>query len=228
MDIDRPRRPMKRSRSSNSWARRRSSGSRRIMRKVSGGMIVHKFTRKMVQSLAITNSLNPQNYAMGWTLNAVPNYGEFTALFDQYRITRIEVTWIYDHNSGDISTAAGVASNANMGLPNLYAVADYDDNTALSGLTDYVQYEPCKIARLNKIQRWTIRPKIAMAAYQAGTFTSYANARSWIDSASPAVVHFGLKWAVDASMCNPANSAAVQIGTMNVITKYWLEMKSTK
>lgn len=213
--------------------RARTKKPKRFMRHVlrrgpSGPHSVHGFTRKAVQTLAVTNETTLVNYANMFALNQLPNYAEFTALFDMFRIKKIEITWIYDHNSGDVSTAAGVAANANMGLPNLYVVTDYDDATVLSAAADYLQYEPCKITRMDKQVRWTIYPHLAVSAYN-GAWTGYKNEKSgWLDASSANIQHYGCKWAIDASMCNITAGASVRIGTLNVYYKYFVDFKLTR
>ena len=222
---DQPR--MKRTRSVGAHAGKYKRGSV-VRRTIARGPKVHEFTRKIIQSLPVTNALSMQSWALNWHLSDLPSSTEFTALFDMYRIKKIEITFIYDHNSGDVATSAGVAANANMGMPNLFLVTDHDDDTVLGGSSDYMQYEPCSISRLDQIKRWTVYPRVAMAAYQ-GAFTAYASqGQQWIDAASPGVAHYGCKFGVDASMCNVAASGAVRIGTLNVISKYFLECKDTR
>ena len=209
-------------------APRRKKFMRHVLRKLPASMSVHSFTRKSTQALAVTNAVGIVNYANMYTLAQLPNYSEFTALFDMYRINKIEITWIYDHNSGDVATSAGVAANANMGVPNIVIVTDYDDASALSVINDYLQYEPCRICRLDKPVRHTLRPHTAVAVYN-GAFSGYGNDRArWIDCDSSAAEHYGCKWAVDATMCNIAGSAAVRIGTLNVYYKFFVDFRSTK
>lgn len=148
---DQPR--MKRTRSVGAHAGKYKRGSV-VRRTIARGPKVHEFTRKIIQSLAVTNALSMQSWALNWHLSDLPSSTEFTALFDMYRIKKIEITFIYDHNSGDVATSAGVAANANMGVPNLFLVTDHDDDTVLTGgSSDYMQYEPCSISRLDKIKR---------------------------------------------------------------------------
>lgn len=189
---------------------------------------VFTFSRKVRQSLVVTNDINPINYAMSWTLNSLPNYTEFTNLFDQYRINYIEVKFIYDHNVGEVASSAGIAANANMGLPNVYLARDYDDASALGGIDEYLQYEGCIVRRLGDIFSIRIYPHIASAAY-SGTFTSYKNdTRAWIDVNSTGVAHYGLKMGVDASMCNSAAGAAVAIGRLTLIHTYNISFKNVR
>jgi len=201
---------------------------RSVIRRGPSSKGIHSFTRKSMQALPVTNAVGLVHYANMFTLQQLPNYAEFTALFDMYRIKKIEITWLYDHNSGEVSTSAGVAANASMGLPNIYIVSDYDDASALGAATDYLQYEPCKITRLDKPVRWTIYPHVAVAVYN-GAFAGYKNDKAaWLDVASSAVEHYGCKWAVDATMCNIAASGAVRIGTLNVYYKFFMDFKQTR
>ena len=134
---------------------------------------------------------------MDFQLGYLPNYQEFKDLFDKYKINYVDVTFIYDHNSGEVATSAGIAANANMGLPNIYVVRDYDDKTVLTGVDDYLEYEDCKVHRLDKPFTFRVYPRISTAAY-SGAFTSYTNTKApWIDCNSAGVQHFGIKFGID-------------------------------
>jgi hypothetical protein len=115
--------------------------------------------------------------------NASPAYTEYTGLFDQYRIRLIEA-WLEPIAAQGTTVFGPVASAIDLddanSPGNLASVqAKQDSLTSYGGSSHY--------------HRWV--PHCALAAY-SGVFTSFANVTApWIDSASPAVQHFGLKYA---------------------------------
>lgn len=148
-------------------------------------------------------------------LNDLPNYTEFTALFDQYKITGIKIRLIPEQNQ----QALGVGV---FNIPPIYTVIDYDDDTALTAITDAMQYQNCKIHTTisgSQIVRF-FRPHIAVAAY-SGTFTSYMNkSMQWIDSASPDTRHYGFKIIVAAITTLDT--------TFSVVATYYLKMRNVR
>ena len=204
--------------------RRRGRVQRRVLDRK-----VFTFTRKFKQDIVVQNATSVVNSAMQWKLVDLPNYTEFSALFDMYRINYVDVMFIYDHNSGEVATAAGTAANANMGLPNIYLARDYDDADALSTIDDYLQYEGVVIKRLGNTFTMRVYPHIAVAAYGSGAFSSYKNEKkAWIDCSSQGVAHYGLKMGIDASMCNPMVSAATWIGRLTLVHSFNVSFKNVR
>jgi len=122
-----------------------------------------------------------------FSLSNLPNYTEFTSLYDQYRILQASVSFLPYANSSSSGSVTG-------SFPGIIASAiDYDD-ASLPGTTDLQQYESYKRnpAFLEFVR--TIKPRVAIATYNGSTFTGYANQYApWIDANSPNVPHYGLK-----------------------------------
>jgi hypothetical protein len=118
-----------------------------------------------------------------FTLSALPDSTEFTALFDQYRIMQVRMEF----------TPLFTDTSATVAYPPLYTVIDYDDANSITGAQaneyDSVMYTPTG----TYFER-VFNPRIAIAAY-SGAFTSFGQpkAGTWVDCASPSVIHYGLK-----------------------------------
>lgn len=137
-----------------------------------------------------TLSANTGDTANGFSfaLNSLPNYGEFTALFDQYRILEAIVSFIPLQNMS-------VATSGTTNYPGIFMTAiDYDDANlpATSDLQQYESYQ--RIAAYRPCVR-VVKPRSAVALYNGSTFTGYGTAKhgQWIDAASPSIPHYGLK-----------------------------------
>lgn len=132
------------------------------------------------------NTLTPSYASAYFALNFAVAYTEYTGLFDQYRIDRIEC-WL-DCRSSMGSSASVVMSTA----------IDLDDANVPTGSAQ-VEAKQGSLVGSSLAGRYHIwQPHMAVAAY-TGAFTGYTSeVAGWIDSGSPSVQHYGLKIAIDA------------------------------
>ena len=172
---------------------------------------LHKFTRKCAvtidyvgnsgwsnggytsQSLSFAYSLGGTIVFVGGTnvLTAALGSGDFTALFDQYRIDAVSVQILPNHNSSNVSSSASP-------IPNIYIVKDYDDSNALASLAATLEYGSCKaVSPVFRAYppKFSIRPRILTQTYRSASTTGYAPAHSaiWLDNAATDVPHYGSK-----------------------------------
>lgn len=197
--------------------RKRRTGISRSL--VSVDKQIHKFARTMdMETVAVYDAVLPTHKAYKWRMNDLPNYTEFTNLFDEYRITGVKLKFLYtgsNSNSGTVLT---------QWSPFVYTVIDNDDAAPLAAVTDYEQYTTCKVNKLLNVPSRFIKPKMSLAAY-GGAFTSYTNMQNiWVDSASPGVEYYGFKMGIDT---NPLGGAGANlIGRLRVVAKVYLECRS--
>lgn len=134
------------------------------------------------------------------TLNCLPDYTDLTNLFDQYRINAMELSL---RPIQTIETTSTVAGNPPLSAIIYYCI-DYDDSTPFAASNAGVQ-KMREVASFreralfqNKPVILSCKPHIAMAAYSGGAFTDYANmSHQWIDTVSPDVAHYGVKWIIE-------------------------------
>lgn len=132
---------------------------------------------------AISSGAAPVTGAINFGFVQLNQAAALTAIFDQYRLAMVEVTFLPDIN------IAAPTQNA----PLLYTCVDLDDSaaTTIAQLQDYPGVQETIAIKQHK---HTFVPHVAIAAY-SGTFTSFANeAAPWIDVASPSVQHYGVKY----------------------------------
>jgi len=120
----------------------------------------------------------------------VSNLGDVTSLaavFDQYKIERVEVWYTPRHPN------ASVGPLTNMGL--FHTVVDFDDSNVLTTVQQALDYQNgCFSSGADGHYRTWV-PHVAVATY-SGAFTSFANEEApWIDAASQNVQHYGVKTA---------------------------------
>lgn len=114
--------------------------------------------------------------------------GSYLSVFDQYRIDVVEC-WL------DTSAAAGTTV-----FGEIATAVDLDDAT-LPTIFNQVAHKQGSIVSNGGCGHYhRFVPHVAMAAYAAGAFTSFANVGPrWIDSASPNVQFYGLKASASAT-----------------------------
>jgi hypothetical protein len=141
---------------------------------------VHTFVQQLdLGTLFTTSTTVPTSGATGFTLSgSFSNASSYLALFDQYRIVRVE-TWV------------ACPVNNSGGAGNWFSAVDYDSSPSLT-VSGIQQYSNVLTSSITNGHYHDFRPHVAMAAY-SGTFTSFANEVSpWIDSTSASVLHYGL------------------------------------
>jgi hypothetical protein len=150
----------------------------------------------------------PVYLSLAFGLSDLTAYAEFTALFDEYRIPKIEV-WAVPRVT-ESTVAAGFGT--------MVSCVDYQDNAAVGSYNELLEHENAiQTAGTTGIYHcWT--PNIALAAY-SGAFTSYSSvANQWLDVNSPGVYHYGLKFASQVSGTAQA---------YDFYFRYWLEFRHT-
>jgi hypothetical protein len=153
---------------------------------------VHRFTSTQETINFITTSVTVPVFAnVAWALNNFPDYTAYTTLFDQYRISEVEV-WIIP------KSAYSSSSTVDYGL--MTSCIDYDDQSNLATIADGLAHTNSITTSGNQLHYHRFKPKIAIAAYGGSLFTSFANANPmWLDCGSPGIPHYGIKVAISAT-----------------------------
>lgn len=198
---------------------------------------VHRFVRTYdtEQALQVTPLIRFQHYCGdgehgNFHLSILPNYEEFVALYDKYRIVKIKFSLWY--------TANAVANQASLNqaylqpyntLPSIGSVLDHDDDTPLTDRADYEQYSTYKEQRLDKPFHRTLYPRVARMVYNGVASTAYEPAKgaTWIDWSNEACPHYAHKWFIDMNVLAQTNEIYI-LGMIRVVTKYYFECKGTR
>lgn len=117
-------------------------------------------------------------------LSDLPNYTEFTSLFDEYKISCIVLKFTPLYPTNLSATDYG----------QIYTMIDKDDNATLS-VVQAQQYQNIKVRGGLKGKTIVIRPKIKGLIYNnSGVTTGQSSLiNEWIDVAYPDVTHYCLK-----------------------------------
>lgn len=146
-------------------------------------------------TLVTTSATVPTFFAIAFVAASLDNFANFAAVYDQYRITRIQAL-IY--NDGQ---------NLNS-LPTMFTAVDLDDASAPTTVAQLGGYSSC-VSSTGWAQHFhDFKPKFAIAAY-SGTFSSYSSSEGWIDCGYPNVQYYGVKGAFPSA----ANTTTVSMLT---------------
>jgi hypothetical protein len=178
---------------------------------------LYRFVKKSQQQFAVYDWSIPSHTGDYVTLSNLSDYTDLASLFDQYRIDRVEYQFIY---SQTMSPAAIPGANL-APMPILYTVIDYDDASALSTTDQYLHYRSCKVSRLDKIVTLSLVPKLANGVYN-GSFGGYGSCRQFVDSASPTVQWYGVKYCIDPQVYGTGSN---KIGELLLIKTFHLTLR---
>jgi hypothetical protein len=175
-------------------------------------------------------------YSGGWVNNAVnfsfmlnqlPGYTELTS-FDQYKIDRIELTFIPNQNVSDASNDSAVASGKGK-IPLLLIATDLDGAVATPANENILlRYTNHRKAFLSRPFTHGFSPRVSDLVYDASAASavgfSMPRTSAWIDSAYADVNHYGVVWFLDPGSTSPGN----QLDThwyCNVYVKTWVTLR---
>ena len=141
------------------------------------------------------NAVNPILGGGSFSLSSASGASELTALFDSYRIDKVDVA-IYNRVNPSAQTAAAAA------YPRFHYVFDRDDATAPPTLDDLMQHQGVKTHIFDEghnTLKFSISPRVATALWAGGAFSGYGTPDKpmFVDCANPAVPHYGWKYGVE-------------------------------
>jgi len=161
----------------------------------SGGFV----TTNQIATLNQSGAATPVNnlLALAFRLDDLPDYTEFTSLFDQYVILGVQVRITPRASNAVVSGGA-----SNLGPQVIYVAKDCSDIVLPADIQTLREYETVREFSVTTMtnRKWTIghSPRVAIAGY-SGAFSGYTSpTMTWIDLQSPSVQHYGLKLGVPA------------------------------
>lgn len=173
--------------------------------------------------------------AYTFKMDDIINKAEFTALFDQYKITRVELIFKLHSNPyewADIQYTGSAMQYAPITWPTIYLCNDHDDDNTptLSELKERPRTKRF-ILRPNNFLRWSCRPTVLNQLYRTVATTGYAPKwNQYIDVANTDVPHYATKYFIDYDgFTLPAISANAGANvTVNVELRYHFTCKDVR
>lgn len=162
-----------------------------------------------------------QYQGVAWRLQDIPSYGEYTALFDQYKICMVKQKWVFTN----APQAEGTFTTASMSTFH-YAI-DNNDATPASSLSNLEEYQRYKnrIIAAEKPFTIAVKPTWLGMAYDGALGAGYTSKRGWIATSDPGVYHYGIKWAIIPGLGGVAGTV---FGRLYCYTTYYIALKQTK
>lgn len=159
---------------------------------------IHRFKQTITGSTMLFGNDNisqvasAQNLATYFNLLMCGNSGQITSMYDVYRIRKI----VFKMYPQVVFTATPDTASTASATGCIATLVDTDDATALAALTDYMQYDSCKVQSCHTMKPIirTIYPKTQGLTYDGASQvgTSVSNTQ-WIDCGVPGARYYGIK-----------------------------------
>lgn len=157
-------------------------------------------------------SISDTFQAFNFSLDDLPSYTEFTALYDMYKINAVKVSFLPQMTENISLTSV----NNPHAYTRFFSAIDYNDSTAPSSIDELRQYQTCKYTPiLRPHKRYIYKPKILDS--------SNTSRSPWIATSSPSTNYFGLKIAVENM-----NSTTTTSMDYVIEAKYYVSFKNVK
>jgi len=143
--------------------------------------------RRSYEASTITQVVAANFGAVTPAISSVNDIASLQGVFDQYRIMKIQVVF-----------RPSLVPN---GIPagEFYTALDFDDGVALTTIGQALDYSSVVITPVQVQNRRCFIPRAAPAFWASAAFAGYGTAPSpWLNTASTAIQHYGVKYAIDA------------------------------
>jgi len=149
---------------------------------------VYKFNRISEDTIfnVVTDGINPYLSAFTFSLSQLPNYSDFTNLFDMYRITKISIDWVPEYT--ELTDAALVSNAVNV---RFNSAIDLTDQLAPGSVNEVLQFQQLKSSGITQTHSRSWIPSFLMGGLVPCT--------CWLPTTSPAERHYGLKIGIPAT-----------------------------
>lgn len=177
---------------------------------------VHHFKRTYALG-AIQGAVGDVLGAYSFRFDSLPNFAEFTNLFDFYRVNKIVVKFVPTANSSEVGQAT---TNP---LTQFHTVLDFNDGAVPASLNALYEYGNWRMTRGSSIHTRIFTPAITQGLQEAGGAIVWGGQRykAWISTDQPDILFYGLKY------CAAAQVTAQDINWTPYVTMYF-SCKSVK
>lgn len=157
---------------------------------------------------------------LNFRLDDVPNYTEFTNLFDCFKIKKVKVMFIPTSNvSLSPSTVANDVFKSTEYANRLFTVLDFNDAVVPTTIDQLRQYDNCKVSPNNVIHKRYFTPKYSTNV----DLGSYNTSGQWLEANTSAdVIHVGIKYGITHQ------TLAVSNEVYKIEVKFYMAFKNVK
>jgi hypothetical protein len=137
----------------------------------------------------------------GWSysINQVPDFSEFAALYDAYTIDKVTMRFVLENNTAEE-------------FPTLLFAPDYDDAANPATESVVLTHEQCKVLTFTankRVHTVTVKPRVAVTLFRTGVTSSYGWAKEGmlVDIATTDTPFYGAKhWLVNYNTTDTPNA----------------------
>lgn len=177
-------------------------------------------------NLALRFSLTTVDVYLNGLLSSsfdLPGFSDFTNLFEEYRLDKIDIMVLPTYANGQITTGAGAAQ-----LPWIVYISDSTDNDAETSL-EMIQRQNAKFTQLTNIGQHppylcSVYPKAQLVL--SGSSTPEAPTHRYISTADASIPHYGFKMALDDSYNGYTTNTT--ICQLNIICRYHMSFRGVE
>ncbi len=127
-----------------------------------------KFTRTVEGLYDVVNDgINPSLYRFNFSLSDLPNYTEFTNLFDMYKIEAIEIEFYPEYT--ELTDASALSNAVNV---QFNSAVDQSGQNAPVAYSDVLQYRSCQSTGITKPHKRYFRPAVLLSSAPASCYVS--------------------------------------------------------
>jgi hypothetical protein len=121
--------------------------------------------------------------AYSFVLNQLPDYTDFTNLFDSYRILQVRLSFF----------PLFLDTTATTAYPAIKTVIDYDDGANIT-LQQAEEYDSLLVSQTGTYFERVLVPRVVLGAFNGSIVSAnQARALTWIDCGNPDIIHYGVK-----------------------------------
>jgi len=173
----------------------------------------HTFSRRVLMGDPITVTGTFESKNLTFKFDDLVGYSEFSAMFENYRITKIVVTFQLMNNPNSYhALGTGSALPTANWYPKLWYTVDHDGGSDenISTMKER-QGVRCKILQPNKVIRVSFKPMCRTLSYKTATTEGFAPKNIKLDMADVNVPHYGLLYLVDTNGIDPNDTYPFKI-----------------
>jgi len=163
--------------------------------------------RRTYQASTITQVVGASFGAVTPTLSSVTDVANLQGVFDQYRITKIEINFKVSLNPANTAAAGEFVT-----------CLDFDDAVALGSTAAALDYSNAVVSSVTQqTHRRCFVPRVSPAIWASAAFSGYGSAKDmWLNSASSSIQFYGVKYALDAYASAGAAVSIVPYVTLEI------------
>lgn len=152
---------------------------------------VYRFKRIVNFPDIDVSQVGPVALAFAPSLSQLPDYTDFTNLFDRYMIYKIVFRFV----PRDITS---VVSSYHIYTPYLHSVIDHDDDNIPTTLASIEQYSSYRKTIATKPHKRIFSPAVLSMMYESAITTGYSpQFRRWLSTNDTICPHYGIKIWID-------------------------------